>query len=353
MPGFNTPALWRATKFQSFNYPITAVASVQGTKPYVIDLKKYLTGDSDYLSRIFVRIYGSIVKAGAGVGTATGLDNPQGLLVSANLQTSPVFGNAVPFNQVSERTLRIDAMYNNGWNDPQTALTDAAATVSVDFTVELNCKRSMISSVAGVDYSLALNQYRNATLTLVFGGRDQLFSGGTNTWDLSGLNVDLMADIDMGIVPEYIHAWELFENIYTISASNPAFKIDNLPSGWVYTDFYIMSEESQALADGIVNNISISNGAQTWLLSGEGNAQNVRDFFTRRNYREISDNSEVFTGLYVIPLRDGMFTRGYDCRYSPPLLTLDLTAGAATQIRLGGRRMIPGGVFQRPASVSK
>lgn len=350
MRGFNQPALWRTTKFQSFNYPITSVAAVQGTKPFVVDLKKYLTGDSDYLARIFVRIYGTITVAGAGVGAATGLDNPQGLLVSANLQTSPVFANTVPLNQVSERTLRIDAMYNSGWNDPETAITDAAGVKTIDFTVELNFKRSKIIAIDGIDYTLALNQYRNATLTLVFGGRDQLFTGGVNTWDLTGLNVDLMADLDMGINPSYIHASELYENTYNVSASNPSFKIDNLPSGFVYTDLYVMSEEAGALADGIINNISIANGSQTWTLQGEQNAENIRDLFTRRGYRAISDNDEVFTGLYAIPLRDGMFTRGYDCRYSPPIITLDVTAGAATVIRLGGRRMIPGGVYQRPNS---
>lgn len=356
---FNQPALWRATKFQSFNYPITNVASVQGSKAVVYDLKKYLTGDSDYLSRIFVRISGNIVKAGAGPGVATGKDNPYDLLVSANLATSPVFGNTVPLNSVSQRMLSVDAAYNGGFDARnQAAVTDAAATVAVDFTVELNFKRSQISALDGIDYVMPLNQYRNATLTLVFGGRDQLFTGGTNTWDLSGLTVDLFADIDMGINPGYIHAHELYENIYPVLASNTNFKIDNLPSGFVYTDLYILSEDAGALTAGIVNNISIQNGSQTWTLQGENNAANLKYMFARDNYRQQSGAkffglpANDLTGVHAFPLRDGMFTRGFDCRYSPMIITLNVTSlSATTQIRLGGRRMIPGGIYQRPKSV--
>lgn len=357
--GFNQPALWRSTKFLSFNYPITAIASVQGTKPYVVDLKKYLTGDADYLSRIFVRIHGSITKAGAGVGAATGADNPYNLLVSANLSTSPIFANVVPLNSVSQRILAIDSSYNAGF-DPRTApaVTDAAAVVAVDFTTELNFKRSRATR-DGIDYVLALNQYRNATLTLVFGGRDQLFSGGVNTWDLSGLTVDLFADIEMGINPGFIHAHELFENIYPVLASNGNFKIDNLPAGFVYTDLYLLSENAGALTDGILNNIAIANGSQQWTMQGESNALNLRYMFSRDNYRALTGAllpanppTNDLTGVHAFPLRDGMFTRGFDCRYSPPIITLDVTSlSATTLIRLGGRRMLPGGVYQRPKQV--
>ena len=357
---FNNPALWRMTKFYSLNYPITNVAATQGTKQVQIDLKKYLTGDTDFLARMIVRVHGNITVAGAGPGTATGNDNPLGLLVQANLSTSPIKANCAPINNVSSRGLSVDAMFNSG--DPTlsvfqggyVAVTDAAGVKAIDQYYELNFKRSEAVALEGVDYSLALAQYRTAVMQLVFGGRDQLFSGGVNTWDLSALSVDIYADIDQAIQPKYIHAWELFEQNFPITASTTDFKIDTLPSGFVYTDLFFISEEANIPADGIINNIAIFNGAQTWLAKGEGNARGFAYAFTMRNDRAlnmpISSGANIVapSGVYGLPMRDGMFSRCFDARYAPLTISLDVTAGAATNLRLVGRRMLPGGVYIRP-----
>ena len=343
--GKNLPALWRLTNFFSDSYPITSVAATQSTKNLVVEITKYI--QTEFLSRCFVRVKGPVVVAGAGAGTSTGADNSEALLVTANLTTQPQYQNVVPINNVSARGLLIDAMFNEGWLDKAPPIPDVAGTYQIENWYELNFKRSGLPSGYGIDYSMPLAKYRSVLLTMQFGGRDQMFTGGTNTWDLSGLAIDLFADLDIGANPEFIHAHELFENNYAITATTSDFKIDTLPPGFDYTDFYFITEEAGARADGILNNLNIQSGSQQWLLKGENNAGAIRQMFSKRNNRTITDAGQDFTGLYCIPLRDGMFTRGFDARFGQLTMSLDVTAGADTNLRLVGRRMIPGGILQR------
>jgi hypothetical protein len=353
---FNVPALWRYTKFFSFAYPLSTVASVHGTRSVQVDLRKYLTGDSEFLSRIIIHIHGNVVVAGAGVGVATGLDNPGNALVSANLATSPQFVSAVPVNAVSSRGLHADGILNAGQigqDDPQawggsTVISDAVGTKAVDLFTALNFKRSPGVVRNGVEYSFPLPKYTSAILQMVFGGRDQFFTGGTNTWDLSGLVVDLYADLDGALQPKFIHAQEIFENNYPVLASNKDLKIDNLAAGWEYTDLVFITEDANAPVDGILNNVAIMSGSQTWLPKGEANAQSFRFAWAQRNNRVISNLPlrSSTPGFYPIPLRDRMFTRGFDARYGQLQISLDVTSLSATSnVRLVGRRMIPGGIY--------
>lgn len=357
----NVPALWRYTKFYSFNYPIANVASVHGIKGVQVELKKYLTGDSDFLSRMFIRISGPIVVAGAGVGVATGKDSPGTLLTDANLKTSPSFAQCVPINAVSSRGLHMDGMLNAGGantSDPQawggsTPLTDAVGTQQVNLYTEFIFARSPLNARGGVEYSLPLAKYTSTTLNLNFGGRDQFFTGGVNTWDLSGLTVDLYAEIDTGLQPDYIHAHELFENSYPIVATSKDFKIDNLPSGFVYTDLAFVTEDANAPVNTILNNVAIFNGANAWFSKGENNADALRYAFASRNDRLLQSPQNV-TGLYAIPVKDRMFTRAFDARFSPLTISLDVTSISATSnIRLVGRRMLPGGIYSKPKAAGK
>lgn len=338
------------TKFNTAPYPIQVNSAAPGTSPVQFDIRKFLTDDNAMLSRMFLRIKGPLVKTSSAAGTATGNDNPTGLVVSTNLSTSPIYGNCVPLNAVSSRGVRIDGMFNEGWNESQTALTDAAGTVQLDLWFEYDFRRSDGAVIEGIDYAMPLGKYKSMTLSTVFGGRDQLFTGGTSSWDTSGLTLEWYADLDVASNPAYVHAVELFEQVISIPNSNASLIIDTLPAGFIYTDLYLLTEEANALADGILNNISITSGAQTWLLKGETNAAAVREMFSKRNNRTITDAGQTFTGIYAIPLRDGMFTKGYDQRFSAPLLTVDVTAGAATQLRLVGRRIIPGGLYIRADS---
>lgn len=352
----NVPALWRYTKFYSFGFPLTAVASVHGTRAVPIELKKYLTDDNASLSRVIAHTHGNIVKAGAGVGAATGNDNPGNLIVSANLSSSPVYNSVVPVNGVSSRGLHADGIVNAGYiseDDPQawggsTALSDAAATVAVDLFTTINFKRTPGVVRQGVEYSVPLGKYTSLNLQLVFGGRDQFFTGGTNTWDLSGLTVDLYADLDSAVSPKFIHSHELFENNYPVLASTKDFKIDNLTPGFIYTDLFFITEDANVPVDGILNNVAISNGGQVWLPKGESNAISIRNAFLQRNQRVSTSrmNRTSIPGFYPISLRDRMFTRGFDARYSQLNISLDVTSLSGTSnVRLVGRRMLPGGIY--------
>lgn len=361
---FNVPALWRFTKFYSIPYPITQVAGVHGQKPVTFDLKKYLTGDADSVARIIVRVFGNIVKAGAGPGVATGGDNPGNLLVSANLSSAPVFGNCIPFNSVSSRALHLDGIVNAGViteDDPQawggsTPLTDAAATSAVDLYTVLEFKRTPGIVRQPIEYALPLGKYTSLTLQAVFGGRDQFFTGGTNTWDLSGLNVEFYADLDSGANPKYIHAHEMFENTYPVLASSKNFRIDNLPAGFVYSQLAIVTEDAGVPVDGMLNNVALFNGGQSWLNKGEGNAAALRYSFLQRNNRIISTriNRASIPGLYVLPCRDRMFTRAFDARFSQLNLELDVTSLSVNSVvRVVGRRMLPGGIFSTTPAAGK
>lgn len=343
----NYPALWRATTFFTSSYPVTAVATTQAPKQLQIDVTKYLTTES--LSRVFIRVHGSIVKSAGAAGTASGNDNPGGLLVSVNVKTSPQFANVVPVEQVSARGLRIDGLVDNGDFVTETAITDtASSTQNIDQFYEIVFKRSNQVVFSGIEYSLPLSQFRQVLMTLTFGGRDQLFTGGAITWDLSGLSVEVMADLDISADPQFIHSHSLFENVYSITASNTDFKIDTLPVGFMYTDLFILTEEANALADGILNNVSIQSGGQVWLPKGEGNASFLRRMFLRTNNRILTNPNSTLTGIYAIPIRDERFTRAMDARFSPLTISLDVVAGAATQVRLVGRRIVPAGIYTRP-----
>lgn len=350
--GQNLPALWRTPKFYSQSYPITNVATTHGVKQVVVEITKYLQVES--LSRLFVHVSGNVVKAAAlAAGVATGKDDPEALLVSANISTQPQFANCVPINNVSARGLLVDSMLNRGWFDRAVPLSDATGvTEAVDQWYELNFKRSDWV-LGGIDYAMPLSRYRSVLLTLSFGGRDQLFAGGTQTWDLSGLNVDLHSDLDIGANPNYIHAHELFETTYNVTASSTDFKIDTLPQGFLYTDLAFLAEEAGVLTNGIINNVFLASGSQIWLNKGEANAKSVQQMFLRSNNRLVTDPNLDPTGIYALPLRDGMFTRGEDARFAQLQVSLDVTAGAASVIRLVGRRMIPGGIYQAPKTAKK
>ena len=342
----NIPPLWRGQLVDSYSYPITAVAATQGTKSHLLDYKKILTGQGDFLSRLFLHVSGNVVVAGASSGTATGAPNPWGLLNLTNVTTNPIYGNVTPFNGLTVRTIRSDELYNRGWATQAAALTDAAGTQAVDFWIELNARRSDKVAYMGIEYALAMGRYTSVLHNSIWGGRDQLFSGGANTWDLSGLTVDVWADVDTGTSPDFIHASELFENNYPITASQTAFQITDLPPGFIYTDFIAQTEDGGALVDTVLNNWSITVGGQTWTFQGGTNASAIRRLYGYSNGLVITDQNAVLTGLYALPMRDQSFLRGFDARFAPITMTLNVHSVSATSnLRLMGRRIVPGAVY--------
>ena len=193
------PALWNRRKL----YSTAFVAG--GSVP--IELTKY--AQTDFISRLWVRLTGSINTGAATAGSATGNDNPEGLLLTALLQTSPVIAGAVPFNAVSGRGIRWDSAKNRGFLINPTALTDGGGSQTVNVWYELIFKRRGIRK--NIEYAFDISKYTSALLTLNFGGQTTLFTGGSNTWSFSSLNVEVWTESDFNVSPVQEHAVELFE----------------------------------------------------------------------------------------------------------------------------------------------
>lgn len=341
-------ALWRDYLLTTKPYPIGGANVSSGPVPIPLEVTQY--AQTDVFDRIIVEVKGNVIVVGASPGTATGAPNPHGLMNRANLQTQPQYKSVVPFNNVSARSLLTDAAFAKGYfeNTLESPIPDVAGTYAVDFFLEFYFKRPRVYK--GIQYALFLQKYTSALLTLNFGGREQLFTGGTNTWDLSGLQIKVWADSDFSVSSNAIHASEVFEQTYVINASQSDYPIDTLPPGFLYTDMCFQSEVGGALANGVINNIDIEGGGRVWVRQGDSNAGFLKHIVSREY---MNDSSQDLTGIYCLPLRDGMFTRGIDALTAPITIKLDVTYVApGTVIRLLGRRMVPGGVLSAPAKAA-
>lgn len=358
--GAVTRNLWRYKKLYAFTWPILGAQSNPSPIAVPVELTKY--AQEDVFDRIVLHVVGNIVVAGASAGTATGFDNPEGLLTQLNLTTTPQVTGITPINRLSGRGLLYENMIERGYLLKATAVPDAAGTYAVDYHYVLNFKRAR--SRRGIEFDFAIEKYTSALLTMVLGGRGQLFSGGANTWDLSGLQVEIYADSNFALDPNKIsiHAHELFENTYPITATQTDFPIDTLPSGYLYTDMLFITEQNNALANfdatatttRLVQNFDIEGGGRVWLASGDNNADLVQQDWTQ----ELLQTGQVLTGLYVPVsiMRQKMYSRMIDALLAP--ITLKLTVQGptnpnTTNVRLVGRRMIPDAVHTKGGGQAK
>jgi hypothetical protein len=351
-----TRNLWRYKKLYSFAWPIVGPQSNPSPINIPIELTKY--AQEDVFNRILIHVVGNIVVAGAGPGVATGFDNPEGLLVQANLQTTPQVTGITPVNRMSARGLLYENMIERGFLLKATTVPDAAATVAVDYHYILNFKRTR--SRKGIEFDFAIEKYTSALLQLVLGGRGQLFTGGTNTWDLSGVQVEIYADSNFSLDASKIsvHAHELFENTYPITATQTDFPIDTLPAGYLYTDMLFLTEYDNVLTNldpttgnFLVSNFDIEGGGRVWVQSGDNNADMIQQDWTR----ELVQTGQTLTGIYVPVsiMRERMFSRMIDALLAPITLKLTVQGPAATHtftVRLVGRRMIPDAVHSKGKS---
>lgn len=326
------------------SYPIQGASTGSGPTPVPIEITQY--AQEDVFDRLIIRVVGNVVVAGSGSGTATGAPNPHGLLNKLTLQTQPQYRGVVPFNNVSARSLLTDAAFAQGFfeNTLTPPIPDVAGTYAVDFYYDLYFKRPKVRK--GIQWAMYLQKYTSALMTMNFGAREQLFTGGTNTWDLSNLSIQLWADSDLAVQSTDIHASEVFEQTYVVPATQSDFPIDTLPPGYLYTDFMFQTEADGVLVNNILNNIDIEGGGRVWVRQGDANAPFIQQKITRP---ELNDQNQDVTGLYVVPLRDGMYTRAVDALTAPITIKLDVThQGTVTLIRLLCRRMIPQGVQANP-----
>jgi hypothetical protein len=334
------PALWNRRKL--FTQAFTAGGSVP------IELTKY--AQTDYISRLWVRFTGTIATGSATAGTATGQDNPEALLQSVLLQTSPVIAGSVPFNAVSGRGIRWDSAKNRGFLINPTAITDGGGTYNANIWYELIFKRRGIRK--NIEYSFDIAKYTSALLTLNLGQQTTLFTGGNNTWSFTGLNVEVWAESDFNTNPDQEHAHELFEQSFNITATQTDYPINQLPPGFLYTDLMFLAEDNNALSNAIINNIDIEGGGRIWTPAGDNNASTLQRCVTALEF-DGSVGLSNLTGVYSIGMRDGMFSRQIDALKAPIIIKLNVTgpgSGHTFNVRLVGRRMVPGAVKSRSVS---
>jgi len=101
---------------------------------------------------------------------------------------TPALG-VVSKNNLSPRGFVQMGIFDRGYSIRGTALTDpfvtGATQQNVDFSLPVNFK--MPGSVHPVEWGLPLALFTSYQLAINCGGREQVFSGGTNTYDPTGL----------------------------------------------------------------------------------------------------------------------------------------------------------------------
>jgi hypothetical protein len=241
-------------------------------------------------------------------------------------------------------------LFTRGYAIRETDITDAAATVNVDFTVPIRFKRR--GATVPIEWGLPLDLFSTVMLEITCGGRQELFTGGVNTYDLTGLVVEFWADVDYGVAnegPKIFHLVEEVEQVYPITASSKDFIIE-LPEGYVYTDMLFMAQRDNVLVDDIVNDIEIASGGRSWWEHGEDNAKPfaaglAAGIIRRRNRDDfVSDPAAVLTGLYFFnALRDGGYRRAIDAGAQKVRVRMDVTLGGGTvrEIVLRHTRIVP------------
>ena len=340
-------ALFGFRKLASPQYPIQGPAASATPKPVPIELKNYL--QTETISRLLIRVSGPIVIAGAGAGAATGQDNPEGILTNVVLKGTPSLG--VNFiDNITERGRRKFSAFDRGYDIKATTVPDVAGTVNVDFSIVVNFK--MPGSVNPIEYSLPSAVFSSLLLTLTFGGREQLFSGGVNTWDFTGLQIQIWADFDNGVAGKF-HVVDFYERIFQVTGTTSDFQFNNLEPGYTYTHFLFRTEQNLALVNTILNELSLRSAGREWLPKGDTNALEIQRW---NRETHISDPNFVQTGLYFLPaLRDGMYTRAVDASDTRLDMRANVTfTGGGDQdfVILTGKRIIPLGIDASAAATS-
>jgi len=339
-----TPQLWGFRKLKSFPYPVTGAANVHPVNNIIVDLKDFL--QREILSRILVRIVGNVVIAGAAPGVATGRENPEALLVSLQARHTPSLG-VTSKNNLSARGFIQQGIFDRGYSIHATAIADAAGTTAVDFQVPLNFK--MPGSVNPVEWGLPMSLFESYQITISLGGRDQLFSATANTWDPTGLTVEIWADFDYGVAGSF-HLVEEFEQAVAVVATQTDLQV-LLERGFQYTHLLFLAQTALAKDDTLINGITVQSAGRVWTPQGEKNAKIIQRW-NRESH--VYNAAESLVGTYFVPaLRDGMYTRAIDALENRLEVKLDVTLGAGPSLVIvRGRRIVPQALIVKSAQAA-
>jgi hypothetical protein len=332
-----------------------------------IELTKYM--QTDYIERLIVQVTGNLITGAAGGGTATGRSNPEDLLVAALLTTSPTVASISPFNQVSGRSILLDAAMNRRSIRRALPISDNnAGAQAIDICYELVFKRNGLRKA--VEYGFDISRYTGALLTLTFGDYTRLFTGSGNqaaaNTSLAGLTINVFAVSAFNVNPDQIHGVEFFEQNFPVLQTQPDFLINQLPAGFIYTDLCFLMEQNNLLTNGLLTNIDIEGGGRIWFQLGDNNADVLQRTIMLDNFDgsvkmfddpDRNTNDPLMTGIYPVNMRNasGMFSRQIDALTAQIIIKLGVNflAGGPQNVRLFGRRMVPGAVYKAAPVVKK
>lgn len=325
------PNLWGFRKLSSKPYPVAGAAVTHPQNQLIVDLKDFLQHET--ISRAMIHVTGNVVIAGAGAGAATGRDNPEALFVNVTGRSTPTLGS-VSKNALTARGTIKQGIFDRGFSLRGAAISDAAGTTPVDFWIPLNFK--MPGSVNPVEWGLPMALFTSYQLVMTFGGRDQLFTGGTNTWDPTGLTVEIWADYDDGVAGSF-HLVEEFEITQAVTQTQTDLQVI-LERGWIYTHLLFIANTALAVDDTLINGITVQSAGRVWTPQGDKNAKAIHRW---NQETHVNNSAESLTGIYFVPaLRDGMVSRGIDAGANRVEIKFDVTFGAGpSNIIIRGRRI--------------
>jgi hypothetical protein len=338
------PNLWGMKKLASKPYPIAGAQSVAGPGQVTFDLKDYLQNET--IGRAFVRVRGPLVVAGAGAGVATGRDNPESLITGITARHNPALG-VVSKNNLSARGIIQQSIFDRGYSIHGTNIPDAAGTVQVDYWLPLNFK--MPGSVNPIEWGLPMALFTSYQLQINCGGREQLFTGGVNTFDATGLVVEIWVDYDSGVAGAF-HLVEEFEVTQPVLQTQADLQVI-LERGFHYTHLLFIAQTANAKDNTLINGITVQSAGRVWTPQGDKNAQMIQNW---NRETHVNNAAENLAGTYFIPaLRDGMATRGIDASADRVEIKLDVTfAAGPSNVLIRGRRIIPQGLSVAPAKAA-
>lgn len=326
---------FQQVQLTSVNYPILGPQAAANPTPLNLDLKNF--EQTGVISRLYIRVFGNIVVAGAGPGVATGRDNPEALLIQSTLTSTPNQGYDI-LDKLTSRSFRLQSFYERGYDIKAPLVPDLAGTYAVDYQYQANFLQPL--AVKPAEFCLPMQLFTNLLLKLQFGGREQLFTGGTNTWDLSGLTVQIWAELYRGIAGVF-HGTCFSEIVFpAIVASQNNLQLQGIPAGYVYDTMHLRTERDNVLVNDILTNWTIQSSGRQWTRPGELNAPMIQRMARDTN---LSDPAADQTGQYFInALKDGMITNTIDSLDAQLDLRIDEISTSGNQFPiLVSKRSIP------------
>src|SRR5260370_1681105 len=227
-------------------------------------------------------------------------------------------------------------IFDKGFSVRAAAIGDAVGTTGVDFTVPFTLK--MPGSINPIEWALPMAAFESSILQITVSGRNALFTGGTNTWDMTGLSIQVFVDLDDGVAGDF-HVVENLVKTYPILATQTDFPLPGLDAGYIYTHFLFKEEASNVKVNNILNSLTIQSAGRIWLPQGDSNKLTMQRW---NRETHVNSQAENMTGLTFVPaFRDGMYNRGIDSLHSKLYIKYDVTAHTGPSFKPHPRSTIP------------